>query len=246
MSDYLGWPAAVSLFALTLGLVCLVVILWPPAHAARPPEQAAARASLLTAARQAWLGVARMPRIGAVIMFIFCFKAGEAFLGQMVGPFWYHSGFTPSQFGLISGTFGTVLSIAGSLWGGLLVSRWGLWRSLWILGGLQALSNLGYSLASLYPGWAPATYGASMAESLCGGLGNGPFLTLLMRLCGRQASAGQYATLSAIFGLSGTIATSLSGYAAQDFGFFWFFTISFAVALPAFAFLPFLPIDRSQ
>jgi PAT family beta-lactamase induction signal transducer AmpG len=65
-----------------------------------------------------------------------------------------------------------------------------------------------------------------------------------MRLCNREASAGQYAILSAIFSLSGTVAASLSGYTAQEAGFFWLFTISFAVSLPAFAFLPFLPLDR--
>ena len=246
LSDFIGWQGAFALFAGTLGLVALVVIFWPLAHAPRPPEQDKARHSIKTAARLAWLGVARMPRIWAIVMFILCFKAGEAFLGQMVGPFWHVSGFSRAEYGLVSGTIGTTLTIIGSLWGGILCQRWGLWRSLWILGALQAVSNLGYTVAALNMGQAWATYGASAVESICGGLGNAPFLTLLMRLCNREASAGQYATLSAIFGISGTIASSLSGVAAHELGFPWFFTLSFCIALPAFFFLPFLPIDHKK
>ncbi len=246
LSEYLGWTGSLMLFAASLGLVSLVVLLWPAAHAPRPAEQAASRQSLAAAARLAWLGIVRIPNLWAVVLFILCFKAGEAFLGQMVGPFWHHAGFSRAQFGLVSGTLGTGLTIVGSLWGGVLCKRWGLWRSLWILGGLQAISNLGYAYAALNLGQAIPTYGASMVESFCGGLGNAPFLTLLMRLCNRQASAGQYAILSAVFGLSGTVASSLSGLVAQQLGFTWFFSLSFLVALPAFAFLPFLPMRRDK
>jgi PAT family beta-lactamase induction signal transducer AmpG len=246
LSDYLGWAGAVTLFVLSLALVWLAVLFWPLAHAAPVPEQAKARSSLLSAFRLAWLGVIRLPHLGPVVLFIFFFKAGEAFLGQMVGPFWVQSGFSPAQFGLVSGVLGTVLTIIGSLGGGVLVNRWGLGLSLWLLGGLQALSNLGYSLAACWPGWIPATYGASMVESFCGGLGNAPLLTLLMRLCNREASAGQYAILSAIFSLSGAGAASWSGYTAETLGFFWCFTISFVISLPAFALLPFLPLDKKE
>lgn len=244
LSEYLGWTGSLMLFAGSLLLVSLIVIFWPAAHAPRPPEYTASQKSVWAATKLAWLGIIKTRNLWAVIFFILFYKAGEAFLGQMIGPFWHHSGFTRAQYGLISGTLGTVLTIAGSLFGGLLVARWGLWRSLWILGGLQAVSTLFYSGAALYMGTAWLTYLASMVESICTGLGNAPFLTLLMRLCNKQASAGQYALLSAVFGLSGTIASSLSGMTAQSVGFFWFFNISFIIALPAFVFLPFLPIEK--
>lgn len=246
LSEYLDWTGSLMLFAASLGIVSLIVLLWPAAHAPRLPEQAASRASILAATRLAWLGILRLHNLWAVIFFILFYKAGEAFLGQMIGPFWHYSGFSRTEYGIVSGTLGTGVTIVSSLLGGLLVARWGLWRSLWILGGIQAITTLFYSTAAFYMGTAWLTYLASMAESIGAGLGNAPFLTLLMRLCNRQATAGQYALLSAIFGLSGTIASSLSGFAAQSMGFFWFFNLSFLIALPAFAFLPFLPIDRGR
>jgi PAT family beta-lactamase induction signal transducer AmpG len=224
--------------AASLMLVTAMVLFWGPAHQPPPRESADARESLVAVARRAWLGILKLPNLWAVVIFILMFKAGDAFLGQMVGPFWDLSGYTRAEYGLVSGTLGTVLSIGGSLWGGHLCSRWGLKRSIWILGGLQAVSNLGYAVAALSPGTAALVYGASMVESITGGLGNAPFLTFMMRLCDRQVSAAQYAALSAIFSLSGTVATTLSGYTADHLGFAAFFGLSFVVAWPAFAVLP--------
>ncbi len=240
LSEYLAWQGAFAVMAVSLALVTAFVLFWGPAHQPRPPETAQARQSLVAVARQAWLGILGLPHLWAVVIFILMFKAGDAFLGQMVGPFWDKSGYTRAEYGLVSGTLGTVLSIAGSLLGGKLCSQWGLGRSIWILGGLQAVSNLGYALAALSPATAALVYGASMLESLAGGLGNAPFLTFLMRLCSRQVSAAQYAALSAIFALSGTLAASLSGLSAQSLGFAVFFALSFLVALPAFAVLPWI------
>lgn len=251
VSEYLGWFGAFALMAASLLLVTVMVIVWPPARQARPKssDDAAGRAtqSVIKVARQAWGGILKLPHVWAVVIFILLFKAGDAFLGQMVGPFWDRSGYSRAEYGLVSGTLGTVLSIAGSLAGGWLCKVWGLGRALWVLGALQALSNLGYAVAALSPGTAALVYGASMFESITGGLGTAPFLTFLMRICDRQVSAAQYAALSAIFALSGTIAASLSGFAAQSLGFASFFSLSFIVALPAFAVLPWvLPLTRQQ
>jgi PAT family beta-lactamase induction signal transducer AmpG len=246
LSGGLGWKLSMGLFAASLGLVSAALLLWPAAHAPRPPEHSASRRSLRAAAALAWLGVIQIPRLWAVALFILLFKAGDAFLGPMVGVFWRASGFSAAQYGLVSGTGGTLLAIAGSLLGGALCGRWGLWRSLWIFGGLQAFSNLGYALAAGHWGVALYTYGASLAESFCGGLGNAPFLTLLMRLCDRRAAAGQYAALSALFGLSGAVSASCSGLALQKLGFAGFFALSFLIALPAFALLPWLPLERGR
>ncbi len=251
ISEYLGWAGAFALMAASLVAVTLMVLVWAPARQPRPPavDQAGRQAarSIVAVARRAWGGILRLPNVWAVVLFILLFKAGDAFLGQMVGPFWDRSGYTRAEYGLISGTLGTLLSIAGSLVGGWLCKLWGLGRALWVLGALQALSNLGYALAALSPGSAALVYGASMFESATGGLGTAPFLTFLMRICDRQVSAAQYAALSAIFALSGTVAAALSGFAAQTYGFATFFGLSFVVALPAFAVLPWvLPLTRRQ
>jgi PAT family beta-lactamase induction signal transducer AmpG len=251
VSEYLGWAGAFALMAASLLLVTVMILLWAPARQPRPKAvtETAKRASksVVAVAKQAWGGIINLPHVWAVILFILLFKAGDAFLGQMVGPFWDRSGYSRAEYGLISGTLGTVLSIAGSLLGGWLCKVWGLGRAVWILGALQAVSNLGYAVAALSPGTAALVYGASMFESITGGLGNGPFLTFLMRICDREVSAAQYAALSAIFALSGTIAASLSGFAAQSLGFASFFSLSFIVALPAFAVLPWvLPLTKQQ
>ena len=83
-------------------------------------------------------------------------------------------------------------------------------------------------------------YSASVVESLCGGLGTSPFLAFLMSICNKSFSAAQYAVLSALFGLTRVVAGSFSGMAADQFGYTTYFAMNFALAFPAFAFLPFI------
>ena len=64
-------------------------------------------------------------------------------MGFMVKPFWVDSGFTATEIGLVSVNLGLALSIAGGLVGGWYTDRAGIFRALWVLGLLQALSNLG-------------------------------------------------------------------------------------------------------
>jgi PAT family beta-lactamase induction signal transducer AmpG len=81
-------------------------------------------------------------------------------------------------------------------------------------------------------------YGASIVESFCGGLGTAPFLAFLMRVCDKEQAATQYALLSALFALPGPFAGAVSGWATQHFGYAAYFTVTFLLAWPAFALLP--------
>ena len=85
---------------------------------------------------------------------------------------------------------------------------------------------------------APAIYAASLVESFTGGLGTAAFLAFLMHVCDKQQAATQYALLSALFNLSGSLAGALSGLGAQRLGYGPYFALTFVLALPAYALLP--------
>lgn len=92
-------------------------------------------------------------------------------------------------------------------------------------------------------------YSASVVESLCGWLGTSPFLAFLMSLCNTSFAAAQYAVLSAWFGLTRVVAGSFSGMVADQFGHTTYIAMTFVLAFPAFAFLPFITrwvIDPSE
>jgi MFS transporter, PAT family, beta-lactamase induction signal transducer AmpG len=170
------------------------------------------------------------------VLFILLFKVGDAMMTFMVPTFWIDHGFSKAEYGSVSATFGTVLSITGALVGGWITSRIGLFRGLLFLGAFQAISNLGYAYADIHTS-RYTVYGASMFESFSGGLGTAPFLAYLMNLCEKEYAATQYACMSAIFGFSRSISEYSGGLAAQNFGYFNFFVITFFAALIAFPFL---------
>ena len=108
---------------------------------------------------------------------------------------------------------------------------------LWILGGLQAASNLVYAAAAWSMtdamGWT-----AVLAESLCAGLGTAPFVALFMISCERGLEGPQYALLSSIFAAAGALAGAFSGFGVHSLGWGPYFLLTFVVAAPAFTLLP--------
>ena len=107
-----------------------------------------------------------------------------------------------------------------------------------MLGLVQAFSHLGYAAAAWSGAGRPAIYAASLGESFAAGLGTAAFLAFLMNVCDKQQAATQYALLSALFNLSGSVAGSLSGVGVERFGYGTYFALTSVAALPAYGFLP--------
>lgn len=203
-----------------------------PASARPPPEPV----GVWLRALLAWV---TQPGVVGVIGFVLIFKLGDAAMAPMIGPFWIDAGLSLESYGLFSTGLGTALSIGGALLGGEIVTRWGLWPSLWALGGAQALSNLGYAAVALWPSKA-GVLAAGSVESLCGGLGTAAFLACLMRATEGEQTATRFALLSAGMGLTRTLAGVVSGYGVEWIGYAGYFALTFALALPAFGLLSLL------
>jgi PAT family beta-lactamase induction signal transducer AmpG len=208
------------------------------------------RLSVTSESREHWLagfvGWAGTWRVIPLILFVLTYKLGEFAIGPMVKPFWvdYGKGIWPTeddlmfQIGLFPTTFGIVLSVIGALMGGAFISRYGIFHGVWFLGLLQAVSNLGYSLVYWLNLGRFGLYGASMFESLSGGLGTAAFLAFLMNVCDKEHATVQYAFLSSIFSLTGRLIGGFSGLGAERYGYGNYFAITFLLSLPAYSLLP--------
>ena len=206
--------------------------------------------SLPEAAREHWLagftGWAGTWKVIPLIMFVLTYKLGEFAIGPMVKPFWVDYGKTiwplqedlMFQIGMFPTTFGIVLSVVGALTGGAFISRYGIFHGVWFLGLLQAVSNLGYSLVVWMDLGRFGLYGASMFESLSGGLGTAAFLAFLMNVCQKEHATVQYAFLSSVFSLTGRLIGAISGLGAEKYGFASYFAITFLLSMPAYLLLP--------
>lgn len=229
LSAVASWPVLLRAAAVVPLLLAFAVRLSP--RVVVPPE---ARRALF---RPLWAWLKR-PSAPAVFLFILLFKVGDASMGPMVKPFWLDRGLSPAEVGLISTTVGMLMTVLGAVIGGIFVSRVGIFRGLWILGALQAVSNLGYAGVAWLGLPRPFVYGASVFESLTGGMGSAAFLSFLMNICEREHAAVEYALLSAIFGFSRSVAGGFSGWATERLGYGDYFGVTFLLAIPAFALLP--------
>jgi PAT family beta-lactamase induction signal transducer AmpG len=224
-----GWTVTFEIAAAIFAALAFAAWLAPPIVVARPPAAVWLRSFI------AWLS---RPGAAAVLVFIVLYKLGDVSMGPMVKPFWLDSGLTVDDVALVSTTAGVGLSVAGALAGGVFTSRYGIFRGLWALGLMQAFSNLGYAGAAAMGGGRAAIYAASMLESFTGGLGTAAFLAFLMHVCDRDHAATQYALLSALFGLTRSVSAPFTGVAATHFGYATYFALTFLLAFPAYALLP--------
>ncbi len=246
-SAYLGWDGVFVGLSVLMAALAAVVLLWDECHRIVDRPNATGTARIVDSWIAPLRDLLRRPHFGALVLFVLLFKFGDAMMGPMINPFWVDRGFTRVEIGLISGTLAPVASIAGSIIGGWLTTRWGIGRSLWVLGALQAVSNLGYAYAALAGSHKLTVYGASVFESFTGGLGTAAFLAFLMALCSRRFSATHYAFFSTVFGLGRSMSGVFSGFGAAKFGYASFFLLSFFAACPAFFLLPWvLPSVRRR
>ena len=230
-AGFVGWPP-VWWAAAALLLVLALVVLRAPAGVGRLDRPRNFFAPLLT-----W---ASRPGSAAAIAFVLLYKLGDQAITPMIKPFWIDRGLSLKEVGLVSTSLGIAFTVFGALVGGFLTTKWGLIRSLFILGIAQVLPNLGYAACAAFDAGRYAIYCVSVLESFGQGLGTACFLTFMMRLCDPAQASTQYALISALFALTRQLSGAASGFAATRFGYALFFLYTFLLAIPGLALIPFV------
>lgn len=259
LADQITWPWIYAAMTLFIGMG-LVTALWAPepTRAVRPPEtleQAVVNPFLEFVRRLGW------QQALFTLIFIILFKLGDSMVAKMAVSFLGGKGigFADADIGNIRQGMGLIATIVGTLAGGAVLSKLGINRSLWVFGGLQAISNLGYFALSLVGKSYLALVLAVNIENFCGGLGTAGFLGFLISLCNPRFSATQFALLSSLMAVGRDfLAGPASGELAQQLiekapglasvpwltgaaqpGWALFFLITLAASIPGIALLPF-------
>ena len=174
----------------------------------------------------------------ALVVIIVLYKLGDAFASALSTTFLIRGlGFSLTDVGAVSKTLGLVASIIGGLYGGVLVYRFGLYRSLFVFAWLQALTNFGFCILAITGASYVGLITVIGLEQLAGGMGTAAFIALLMSVCDRRYTATQMAMLTALASLGGRLAGVPSGYLVEAFGWALFFGFTFVIALPVLYFL---------
>ncbi len=228
-----GWPRAFVVAAAVTAGILLVVTL---SRAGGDASAGAAHSETnFLAALAHWL---TRPRATTLLAIVFLYRIGELSIVAMIQPYWVDRGYSPGEIGTITSVIGVIVSIVGAIAGGAIVARFGLYRSLIVLGMAQCGSNLGYALVATTAAGRWAIYAAAIVENLGYGLGTAAFLAFLMSICDRERAATEYALLSAAFNLTGTIMAGSSGAIAQHFGYPAFFWLTVLLGIPALLLIP--------
>jgi PAT family beta-lactamase induction signal transducer AmpG len=181
-----------------------------------------------------------------IVAFVMIYRIGEAVLGSMATPFLLRTGFTQSEVGTFQGGLGVMAVLAGSAVGGIVQSRIGINRALFVFGIFQAASNFGYVLLA----HAGKNYSvmalAVITENFCYGLASVAFVSYLTTLCDPRFSATQFALLSSLAYLGATLSGAPAGILAERMGWIAFFWLSFWCAIPGLLLLRWMPAGQTK
>ena len=228
----IGWRDTYLVMA-ALTSVGILATLWgrEPPSVAPPPRTL--REAFVEPLREFFSREGAMWMIALLVLY----KLGDAAAFSLTTPFLLRgAGFSLEDVGYVNKGMGLVATIAGALFGGTLMVKLGLFRSLFNFGILQAISTLTFMGLAMIGKSYPMMILAVGLENFASGMGTVAFVALIMALCDHRFSATQYALLSALAAFGRVYVGPAAGFATDPkyLGLSWpaFFLSTFVVALP--------------
>jgi MFS transporter, PAT family, beta-lactamase induction signal transducer AmpG len=173
----------------------------------------------------------------AILVFIVLYKLGEALAGTMSNTLYQELGFAKDEVGNIGKVVGLLATLLGVGLGGSVVARLGLFRALFLAGGLQMLGNLFY-IALLLAGHNNVMLGASIfGENFTGGMASAAFVAYLSGLCSPGFTATQYALYSSLAAVPARFLSAPSGWLVDHIDWIPFFLLATLACLPGLVLL---------
>ncbi len=241
VADFVPWSAAYLMIAgVMLLTIVITFVAQPSPHITAPPKTFAEAAlgplrDLKARSHAAW-----------VLVFLLLYKLGEGIAGHLIHPFLIDVGFSQSAVGAINKGVGLPAAIAGTLLGGVAITKLGVHRSLLIFGFMQAAPNLLYGMLHQVGVDHGMLALVVTVDQFCNGLATAALVVFLMSLCDRRFTAFQYAALSSATSILGRIVSGWSGVWQESIGWPWFFAATAMASGPALLVLLFLPDDAAK
>jgi len=177
-----------------------------------------------------------------ILGFVFLFKIGEAFLGRMSIVFYKEMGFSKGEIAIYSKTLGWFTTVIFTLLGGIMAMRAGTIKTMFVAGGLMALTNLLF--AALYwtgkSEWLFAV--AVIFDDITAAFATVAFVAFISLLVDRTYTATQYALLASIGTAGRTTLASSSGALDDWLNGDWgtFFVMTTVMVIPSLILLWFI------
>jgi MFS transporter, PAT family, beta-lactamase induction signal transducer AmpG len=250
-SDFIAWHWVFIMLAALVGVGMFAFLIAPEPEVAETPRRENFQDWILRSVvapftdfieRRGWAVI-------VILLFVLCYKVGEAISGTMATPFYVDLGFTGVEIAAVSKVFGIIATLVGTLAGGLVVARFGIMRALLLGGILQALGILLFAVLAVKGHdmfWLTVAIGG---DNFVSGLGSAAFVAYLSALCSPAFTATQYALLTSFMAVGRTLLSSGSGWLSQQLGWTDFFIVSTGLAIPGLVLLIWLmrlyPTEKS-
>jgi MFS transporter, PAT family, beta-lactamase induction signal transducer AmpG len=175
----------------------------------------------------------------SILLFIFLFKLGEAYLGRMSIVFYREIGFSNSDIAYYSKMINWAVTIVFSLIGSIFTIRYGILKGLFIGGIAMASSNLLFALMAMV-GPDKALFAFTvLVDGFTSAWGSVAFVALLSVLCNRTFTASQYALMASLGTFGRVMLGSYSGIMVDWLDGNWslFFVLTALMVIPSLLFL---------
>ena len=170
-----------------------------------------------------------------ILLFIFLFKIGEAFLGRMSIVFYKEIGFSNTDIATYSKMLTWWVTIFSALVAGAINAKLGLLKGLFISGVFMAVSNLMFSLIAYVGPSIPLYIATIIIDGIATSWSLVAFVAFISALCNHRFSASQYALLASLGALGRTTLSSMSGQIVDWLNGNWalFFMLTALMVLPS-------------
>lgn len=175
----------------------------------------------------------------SILLFIFLFKLGEAYLGRMSIVFYREVGFSNGDIAYYSKMLNWATTIVFSLIGSIFTIRYGILKGLFIGGIAMSSSNLMFAAMAMV-GPNKLLFAATVfVDGFTSAWGSVAFVALISVLCNKTFTASQYALMVSLGTFGRVMLGSYSGIIVDWLDGNWalFFVLTALMVIPSLIFL---------
>lgn len=190
------------------------------------------------------------PQMGTVLLFLLLYRFAEAQLVKLVTPFLLDPraqgglGLSTSQVGVAYGTAGALALTAGGLLGGVLASRLGLRRMLWIfVAAIHVPDVIFVWLAYVQPSNFALVTAALALEQFGYGFGFTAYILYMIMISRGPQQTAHYAICTGFMALGMMLPGMFAGALQERLGYPHFFVWVLVSTIPGFVVAAFVRID---
>ena len=168
-----------------------------------------------------------------IVLLVITYRFSDIVLGPMAMPFYRETGFSKEEVALITNAFGLAVTVLGIFFGGLMIYRFTLMKTLFTGALLVCVTNLAFASLDVIGHDLTALTVVIALDNFSQGLAGTALIAYLSSLTSHNFTATQYALLFLLATLPAKLLAGGSGAVVDSIGYFNFFIYASSMGIPA-------------